>query len=60
MPGVQEEGSSNGSRHQEQHEGQQADERSAAAGGQADGGRVVLDWKGDPMTINPGDKLPFF
>lgn len=20
---------------------------------------VVLDWKGDPMKINPGDKLPF-
>ncbi len=19
----------------------------------------VLDWKGDPMTINPGDKMPF-
>ncbi|KAK9905779.1 hypothetical protein WJX75_006109 [Coccomyxa subellipsoidea] len=25
-----------------------------------DGKRVILDWKGDPMTINPGDKLPFF
>lgn len=23
------------------------------------GGEVVLDWKGDPMTINPGDKFPF-
>jgi hypothetical protein len=22
-------------------------------------GRIVLDWKGDPMRINPGDKLPF-
>jgi len=21
---------------------------------------IILDWKGDPMTINPGDKLPFF
>lgn len=21
--------------------------------------QVVLDWKGDPMTINPGDKMPF-
>jgi hypothetical protein len=20
---------------------------------------VVLDWKGDPMRISPGDKLPF-
>ena len=20
---------------------------------------TILDWKGDPMTINPGDKLPF-
>jgi hypothetical protein len=19
---------------------------------------VVLDWKGEPVTINPGDKLP--
>jgi len=26
----------------------------------ADKGRkIVLDWKGDPMVINPGDKLPF-
>lgn len=23
------------------------------------GGKTVLDWKGDPMTIRPGDKLPF-
>jgi hypothetical protein len=23
-------------------------------------GNVILDWKGDPMRINPGDKLPFF
>ena len=22
--------------------------------------RIVLDWKGDPMTINPGDKMPLF
>ena len=22
--------------------------------------RVILDWKGDPMTINPGDNMPFF
>lgn len=22
-------------------------------------GKIVLDWKGDPMHINPGDKLPF-
>lgn len=21
---------------------------------------VILDWKGDPMKINPGDQLPFF
>jgi hypothetical protein len=20
----------------------------------------MLDWKGDPMTINPGDRMPFF
>lgn len=20
---------------------------------------VMLDWKGEPMKINPGDKLPF-
>jgi|LauGreSuBDMM15SN_2_FD.fasta_scaffold1206659_1 hypothetical protein len=20
---------------------------------------VILDWKGDPMHISPGDKLPF-
>ena len=24
-----------------------------------DGRKMVLDWKGDPMYINPGDKLPF-
>ena len=24
-----------------------------------DGGKIVLDWKGDPMVIRPGDKLPF-
>jgi hypothetical protein len=23
------------------------------------GDAPLLDWKGDPMTINPGDKLPF-
>lgn len=22
-------------------------------------GNVMLDWKGDPMVVNPGDKLPF-
>lgn len=26
----------------------------------ADEAQVVLDWKGEPMRINPGDKLPFF
>jgi hypothetical protein len=31
-----------------------------APGGAAHGAsEVVLDWKGEPMTINPGDKLPF-
>jgi hypothetical protein len=25
----------------------------------ADEAAQVLDWKGDPMTINPGDKMPF-
>ncbi|GAB4820066.1 hypothetical protein N2152v2_007112 [Parachlorella kessleri] len=24
-----------------------------------DEAQVVLDWKGDPMKVNPGDKLPF-
>ena len=24
-----------------------------------DGRKMVLDWKGDPMYINPGDKMPF-
>ena len=24
----------------------------------APGSRVVMDWKGDPMVISPGDKLP--
>jgi len=23
-----------------------------------DGRRIVYDWKGDPMIINPGDNLP--
>ncbi|WPT16710.1 hypothetical protein PSENEW3_00004718 [Picochlorum sp. SENEW3] len=27
--------------------------------GEEGGGKIVLDWKGDPMTIRPGDKLPF-
>jgi len=36
-----------------------------AAGGSPDGGggapkNVRLDWKGDPMVINPGDNLPGF
>ena len=36
-----------------------------AAGGSPDGGEgtprnVRLDWKGDPMVINPGDNLPGF
>lgn len=22
-------------------------------------GNVMLDWKGDPMIVNPGDRLPF-
>jgi hypothetical protein len=34
---------------------------SSSTGG--DGGappaELLLDWKGEPMTINPGDKLPF-
>ena len=29
-----------------------------AGGTDPDGRRMVLDWKGDPMYINPGDKLP--
>ncbi|KAK9814758.1 hypothetical protein WJX72_011027 [[Myrmecia] bisecta] len=24
-----------------------------------DDARMILDWKGDPMYINPGDKMPF-
>ena len=28
-------------------------------GAAPDGRKMVLDWKGDPMYINPGDKLPF-
>ncbi|CAL5220910.1 g3005 [Coccomyxa viridis] len=24
-----------------------------------DGRKMMLDWKGDPMYVNPGDKLPF-
>ena len=22
--------------------------------------RIILDWKGDPIVIKPGDKLPYF
>jgi len=22
--------------------------------------KTILDWKGDPMTINPNDNMPFF
>jgi hypothetical protein len=40
----------------------QPDEEAPAGGaGLPPGGepaRVVLDWKGDPMTINPGDRMP--
>lgn len=33
---------------------------SSDGGGAAGGGEdVILDWKGEPMKINPGDKLPF-
>ncbi len=35
-------------------------EKERGQGQDDDGKRVILDWKGDPMTINPGDKLPFF
>ena len=31
----------------------------AEQGSDPDGRKMVLDWKGDPMYINPGDKLPF-
>ena len=26
----------------------------------SDAPQVILDWKGDPMTINPNDNMPFF
>ena len=48
------------------HKDNNAEEEEVSGGGtaadaeQTDGRRVILDWKGDPMTINPGDKLPFF
>ena len=45
------------------------DEAEAAGDGGEEGGidlseyppgsKVVRDWKGDPMVITPGDKLPF-
>jgi hypothetical protein len=38
--------------------GSDSDAGSDAATAAADG-EVVLDWKGDPMVIKPGDKLPF-
>lgn len=25
-----------------------------------EGKKIVMDWKGDPMIINPGDNLPLF
>lgn len=25
-----------------------------------EGKNIVLDWKGDPMIINPGDNMPLF
>jgi len=25
-----------------------------------DGRQVVADWKGDPMVLNPGDRMPRF
>ena len=27
--------------------------------GSGEEAETILDWKGDPMTINPGDQLPF-
>ena len=36
--------------------------QNATGGGEKearDGRKMVLDWKGDPMYINPGDKMPF-
>ena len=46
--------------------GEEEGEAAAAANGAdaidlseyAPGSRVVMDWKGDPMVISPGDKLP--
>lgn len=33
--------------------------KTSSSDGEEDGGKIVLDWKGDPMVIRPGDKLPF-
>jgi len=43
-------------------EGEAKAEQNAVGGGEEevrDGRKMVLDWKGDPMYINPGDKMPF-
>ena len=43
-------------------EGEATSEQDAIGAGEEetrDGRKMVLDWKGDPMYINPGDKLPF-
>ena len=31
----------------------------ASEDGSTEDDNVILDWKGDPMQINPGDRLPF-
>lgn len=37
----------------------QVTESGLAVVGNAEEAQVILDWKGEPMKINPGDKLPF-
>lgn len=42
----------------QQPAGQASPQPAAAASDDEDD--VILDWKGDPMTINPGDRMPSF
>lgn len=40
--------------------GRSGEEDNLTLGPRPDGSRVVLDWKGDPMVVRPGDNLPGF
>ena len=40
--------------------GAAAEQPSEPAQGAVADPKLILDWKGDPMVINPNDNMPFF